>query len=300
MFEAFLKVFPIFLMFLLGFVLKKTKIFKAEDGGLLLKLVFFVASPALIYLSVSSLSITPSLIAFPIIAALTLLILYAVNTITTKSFTVSRQTVGVYKVGTLIANTAFALPFLLAVYGQESAARVAMYDLTGGFLTYVFVYSIAVRHGDGVPDRKFMMQKILISPPVWALVFGLIANVAHISTPGVITQVLQSLAALVSPLVILALGLYFSPRLLYPKLMSMALLTRVGGGFLIGWALSGVLGLTGWERALAIIMASAPVGFNTLVYANIEKLDTQFAASLLSYSIGLGLIIIPLLTVIFA
>lgn len=299
MLEAFLKVSPIFFIFLLGFFLKRSKLFKTEDGGLLLRLVFFVASPALIYLSVSKLDITPNLIAFPVIAAAVIVLLHGVNALTTQNMTVPRQTLGVYRVGTLIANTAFALPFLLAVYGHEAAAKVAMYDLTGGFLTYVFVYSIAVRHGDGVSDKKFILQKIFLSPPVWALTLGLIANILHIHTPEIAVQILESLAALVSPLVMLALGLYFSPRLVYPKLLSMALLTRMAGGFMIGYVVSGFFGLSGWERAAAIIMASAPVGFNTLVYANIENLDTKFATSLLSCAIAVGLIVIPLLTVLF-
>lgn len=300
MFEAFLKVLPIFFVFFLGYVLKKFKIFKFEDGGLLLKLNFFTASPALIYLSVSSLDITTSLLAFPAIATLTIFILHFVNSATTKNLDLPRQTLGVYRIGTLIANTAFTLPFLLAIYGQEAAARVAMHDLAGGFLTFIFIYSIAVRHGDEVPDKKYIMRKVLIAPPVWALLVGLTANLFHFQTPEVVASVLQNLANLVSPLVILALGMYFSPRLLYPKLIGMALFTRMVGGFAIGYGLSSLFGLTGWEKAAAVILASAPIGFNTLTYANMEKLDTKFAASLLSCAIGLGLVIIPLLTVIFA
>lgn len=298
MLSAFTKVLPIILIFALGYLLKKTKVFEAETGGIFLKLLFFVGSPALIYLSVSQLTITPSLLVFPIIATLTMAVVYGINSLVAKSFSVSRKTLGVYLTGTLIANTAFAVPFLLAVYGEAAAARVAMYDLAGGTLTYIFVYALAVRHGDQHPSPKFIIQKLLISPPLWALFIALVVNLAHLPTPEVVTAVLKNLAGLVSPLIMLVLGLYFSPKLLHPQLIGWGLITRMIGGAMVGLLLSQLFGLTGLDRAVAVICAGAPIGFNTITFANLEKLDTQFAASLVSAAIAVGLISIPILTVI--
>lgn len=296
MIDAFLKVLPVLLTFLLGYVLKKTKFFEPEDGGLLLKLVFFVGSPALTYLAISTLDITPNLLIFPLISALVMFTVYFADRVISRNFSVPQTTVGVYFIGTLIANTGFALPFLLATYGEDAAAMVAMYDLAGGFLTYVFVYSIAVQHGDHRPSNKFILQKILIAPPVWGLILGLIANFSGFETPVIITQLLKNLGNIVSPLIMLALGLYFSPKLLHPKMISLALLTRMGGGMMLGYVLSTLFGLTGIEKAIAIICAGAPIGFNTLTFANMEKLDVKFATSLVSTGIAIGLIVVPLLT----
>lgn len=298
MLEAFLKISPILATFALGYFLKKLKVFKADDGGLLLKLVFFVVSPALVYISTSTIKITPNLLAFPLIASLTMLVVYVVDVFVTKSFKVPAKTLGVYFVGTLIANTAFALPFLLATYGVEAVARVAMFDLAGGILTYTFVYSLAVKYGDQKPSTKFIIQKVLISPPVWALAVALLANFTNFQTPEIVTLFLRNLANLFSPLVMLALGFYFSPKFFHPKLISLGVVTRMMGGFVVGFILANTFRLSGIDRVVAIVCASAPIGFNTLTFSNMENLDSEFAASLVSIAIIIGLILIPVLTIV--
>src|SRR5512145_120000 len=183
MFEAFAKVLPILLIFALGYLLKKTNSLKAEDGGLLLKLCFYVGSPALTYLSVSQLKMSPGLLVFPAAAVLTTLTLYGVDLLVVKRLSAPRETLGVYMTGTLIANSSFVLPFLLAVYGPEAVARLAMYDLAAGFLIFAFVYSIAIQYGDREPSTAFILRKVLVSPPIWGLILGLVANLTHFTTP---------------------------------------------------------------------------------------------------------------------
>lgn len=296
MLEAYFKTFPIIAIFLLGFFLKRLKVFKPDDGGVLLKLLFFIVSPALIYLATSSLEITPKLLSFPLIAATTMFTIYFFNLFATKYFNVPRKTLGVYMIGTLIANTGFTLPFLLATHGLGAAARVAMWDLTGGFLTFVFVYSLAVKYGDKRPSNKFIVQKILISPPVWALFTGLLVNFANFQTPEIVLSVFKNISSAYTPLIMLALGFYFDLKISLPKHVVAGLLTRMLGGFIIGLSLSYVFKLDAQDRLITIICASAPIGFNTLTFSKMEKLDTQFAASLVSGGILVGLFLVPLLT----
>jgi len=44
-----------------------------------------------------------------------------------------------------------------------------------------------------------------------------------------------------------------------------------------------------------MIGAAAPVGYTTLTYSFLENLDMEFAASLISFSIIMGMIFVPLL-----
>jgi len=67
------------------------------------------------------------------------------------------------------------------------------------------------------------------------------------------------------------------------------------GGLALGLALSWVFGLEGIVRDIVIICSSAPVGYNTLVLSSLENLDKDFAASLVSISLILGIIYVPLL-----
>ena len=298
MLEAISKILPILAIFALGYSLKKAKVFKPEDGGVLLKLIFYVIAPALIYLSTSTVKITGSLLMFPAIAAISMMSIYLLDILVTKNFKVSPKTLGVYMVGTLIANTGFALPFLLATFGTDVVPRVAMFDLAGGVLTYSFVYSIAVKYGDKKLNSRFMLYKVLASPPLWATLLGLLANFFSIQSPEVANIFLKTISQAYTVLVMLALGFYFSPKILKPTIVFAGVITRMVGGFAIGYILSSLLGLTGLDKVAAIICTSAPIGYNTLTFSNLENLDIEFAASLVSIALAAGIILIPVLTVV--
>jgi predicted permease len=298
MFEIYLKLFPIFATFALGFGLKKAKIFHSENGSLLLKILFYIVSPAMGYLSTSQLVMTPHLLVLPLMSFLTMSSIYLLNVLVTKTFAVSRKTLGVYMVGTLITNTGFALPFLITAYGIEAVAKVAMFDLAGGVLAYSFVYSLAVKHGNDQPNLKFILQKVLLSPPLWAVVLGLTANWANFHTPEILVGFLQSLTNTYTVLGMLALGLVFDPTIFQPKLVTLGLLTRMVGGLALGYLLATVFNLTGSDRVIAIICTSAPIGFNTLTFTDLEKLDGKFAASLVSLGLVAGFCLIPVLLLV--
>ena len=73
---------------------------------------------------------------------------------------------------------------------------------------------------------------------------------------------------------------------------------RILGGLFLGVALTALFGLEGVTRSVIIICSSAPVGYNTLVLSSLENLDKDFAASLVSISLILGIIYVPILMLI--
>ena len=70
---------------------------------------------------------------------------------------------------------------------------------------------------------------------------------------------------------------------------------RILGGLAFGILLSNLFGLEDMLRKVVIICSSAPVGYNTLVLSSLENLDKEFAASLVSISLILGIIYVPVL-----
>ena len=94
-----------------------------------------------------------------------------------------------------------------------------------------------------------------------------------------------------------SLGLYFSPVSERFSQIFPVLVIRMGVGMLVGYILTQIFSFDGMLRSLIIIFSGAPVGYNTLVFASLEKLDEDFAASLVSYSIILGFVYIPILLI---
>ena len=110
---------------------------------------------------------------------------------------------------------------------------------------------------------------------------------------------LESINNLTFPLIMLALGIYFKPKLVQPKLLVFTLLVRPIGGLLVGFILLELFQIQGIARSIVLICAASPVGYNTLVFSSLTKLNVEFAANLVSTSVGLGIFYIPILILFF-
>jgi predicted permease len=97
----------------------------------------------------------------------------------------------------------------------------------------------------------------------------------------------------------IALGLIFEPKLKRLGSVMIAVFIRMGIGLMLGWLLCLILGLEGMTRTIIIASAGTPIGFNTLIFANLENMDKEFAASMVSISILIALVYLPLVIWLF-
>jgi len=95
------------------------------------------------------------------------------------------------------------------------------------------------------------------------------------------------------------LGLYFDPSLNNLGKALIGIFIRMGLGLGIGIALAAIFGLSGISRTVVIVNSALPIGFNTLIFANLENMDREFAATMVSISIFIALFYIPLLIWVF-
>jgi hypothetical protein len=270
------------------------KFLTKDDAELFLKLVFYISLPALIILSIAKIEITTDFLYLPIIPVFVIFSTFIISSFVGKLFDLPRKTFGVYLIGTLIMNIGFTLPFFIAAYGNEGLARASMFDFGNGLLTLTFVYFLACKYGND-KVHKTMIKKFALLPPIWALLIGIILNFTNIAIPSVANNFLQIVGDLTIPLIMLSLGIYFTPKIIKLLPLSSAIITRMGLGLLLGFLLVKLFNLDGLNRLIVLIGSAAPVGYNTLVFASLESLDKEFAASLVSISILLGIIFIPLL-----
>lgn len=298
--EIIIKTIPIFLIFLLGYVLKRLAILKKEDGDLFLKTVFYVAAPALILLSVSKVELQFDFIFLPVIAILVVLITYGVSYFIGRKLNLSRQTFGVFLVGPMIMNTHFLLPFIIAEYGEEGMAIFSLFDLGVALLAFTFVYYLACKYGTNNRNSKVMIKKFIFSPLLLSLVIAIMINLADLSIPAVADNFFRFLSNLVTPLVMLSLGIYFNLSITRFIPIVSAILIRMPFGFMLGYVFCGIFGLDGLNKILVLVMSAAPVGYNTLTFSSLENLDKEFAAGLISLSILSGFISTSLIIIFFS
>ncbi|MCB5230249.1 MAG: AEC family transporter [Candidatus Cloacimonas sp.] len=293
--DFLLQVVPIILLFVVGIILSRLKVLAKSDGDTLLKMSLYLSIPASVLLSMQRVVLEFQLFYLPLAAGVVVFSTYFIAKLFTRWVKMESKQEGTFLLGCMIMNTAFMLPFSLAAYDQEGFIRSALFDVGNVFLIFTFIYYIAIRYGGVKGSNTSVWKKMATLPPLWALIVGLILNLTKAKVPIAINNTLQFLANMTTPLVMVALGVYFQPRVHNVKKISLVYLIRIIGGLLSGLLFIAVFKVTGLNAKIIIASAAAPVGYNTLVLSQMEELDVEFAASLVSFSILLGIIYIPIL-----
>ena len=197
----------------------------------------------------------------------------------------------------MIMNLSFILPFYLMEAGEELLPIYVFFNVGHDLLLYTFVYFIATLHGSHKLYNPIMhgMKKILLLPPFWALIVGLLLNFNGLSVPSFLTETMTQIGAILVPLVLLALGAYFEFRIENPWQVFPVIFGRMALGGALAFFFVWLFSLEGASRLIVLLGGIAPLGFNTLVFSSLEGLDTEYASQLVSVSLVVGLFAIPLL-----
>lgn len=295
MIALILKVAPVLLIFVLGIILKKVRMFTEDNADTFLKLVFYVSFPASILVSITNIKLSLEFIFLPVAAINIIAVSYVVARITGGWFKLPRPRLGVFLVGSMIVNTALTFPFFLALYGEQGFARATLFDFGNGLMALTLAYFIAVKYGNDDGQNSAIIKKFLTSTPLWALFIAMTMNIAGVTLPEVITEFLKLLGSTLIPLYMISLGIRFNLRVVDLKALVSVISIRMLMGLLLGFIFVSLFRLEGLNRVVVLVGSSAPVGLTTLTFATMEKLDTEFAASLVSVSLLIGIIVMPLL-----
>ncbi len=296
----FLKVIPLILAFFFGVFIKSVKLMKKEDAGVILKLVLSATLPALALLSILKVDLKPELLYLPFTAQAVVFIVYLIAWWAGKQLKLPQTTFGSFLVGCLIMNTGFSLPFFQAKFGMEGFARASLFDIGNSFLIFTFAYYNAVKYGENCKTCRFDWMKFVKLPPLWGLLIGLTIRALQIRVPELGLGFLNLVGQPTIPLIMIALGLVFDPKLHRLGAVMTAIFIRMGVGLLLGWLLTVIFGLQGMTRTIIIANSATPIGFNTLIFANLENMDREFAANAVSISILIALGYLPLIIWLFS
>ena len=127
--KILIEIIPVIFIFFIGFLLRKTKVLKKENGDLLLKLIFYLSLPALIIFSITSIELSKELLFIPFIAMWVILTTFFISLLIGKLFFAKSRPLGTFLVGSMAMEVSFAIPFVFSAYGNEGIARLALFDL---------------------------------------------------------------------------------------------------------------------------------------------------------------------------
>ena len=263
----------------------------------MLKVVFYAGMPALIFLSVVKIHFDPSLLLLcffaPVVVSVSMIVLFGLRRSLLQKM--NYKTFGALLTGVVIMNTGFLVPFVQVSYGAEGLARLAVIDAFNAITTVTLVYAVVVSLGKDKLDGKYIAGKLLIAPPLWSLVLALLFKFFSITPPDIIMHTFALIAQLVSPVILLALGLKFTLKIDKPLTVLLALALRFGLGVLIGLSFVRLFGLHGLDAQIVLFASLAPIGFNSITFSELEKLDVKFAASQASIGLIIAMLAAPLI-----
>ncbi len=293
------KIIPLILAFFTGIAFKKLKLLSKEDAPVLLRLVLTVTLPALTIIAISNVVIVADMALIPVMAVIVVFLMFGISSFVGRRIKLSGPTFGSFLVGTMIMNTAYSLPFFAAAFGNEGLARASLFDIGNTFMIFTFTYFNAIKYGENSHTDKIQWGKFLRLPPLWAMLIAFVWKASSLQLPRLSLNFLNLIGLPTVPLVMIALGLYFDPSLSNLGKAAIGIFIRMGVGLGIGIALAAIFGLQGITRTVVIVNSALPIGFNTLIFANLENMDREFAATLVSISIFIALFYIPLLIWLF-
>ena len=291
--------FIIILTFLLiGMALRRVPEFSDETGRILNLFVIYVSLPALVLINIPALDLSQNLLV-PVIMPWAMLLL-SVGTVLALSKILHwrREVTGCFLLLIPLGNTSFlGIPMVEAFFGKELIPYALLYDQFGSFLALAIYGSLilAIYDEQSQLSVKSVVKKIVLFPPFIALVLAFLLR--PYSYPPVAVSLLETLAATLVPVVMIAVGFQLRFRL------GREVTSQLGIGLglklvvtpLAALLFCKVLGLEGDIVRVSIFEAGMPSMISAGALAIMANLSPALAAALVGFGIIFSFVTLPLL-----
>lgn len=198
----------------------------------------------------------------------------------------------VLKFASIYGNTGFmAIPLAQSLMGTEG-----VFFASCGMIAYnvfAFTHGTHVMSGEG----KFKLKKLILNPGVISCLIGMPLFLLQIKLPSVITQPIEYIGSLNTPIAMLIFGTYlsktnFKTMLFNGKVYIVALLKLIIMP-LICLGIYRLIGITGSLLVAAIITAAVPSGNNTFMFASKYDKDYELASQTVALVSFISILTMP-------
>ena len=265
-------VLPVFGTVVLGYALARWRLFSAEVGTALVRFMYYLAIPAMLFRSLASAEL-PAQIPWSYLFAFylpALAIFLGAMFLARLRFGWQRREEGIAGMAASYSNMIMlGYPLTLAAFG--SAGAVPMFILLATQSTLLFplvTYSIEGRGDSGFRWRG--MAKLALNPVILSLTLGVTANLMGIAMHPGPDRMLELLGAAGPGCALVALGIGLAQYELSGDYRNVAQLVVIKNlvypaGVWLGCMLSGVE--DEWLY-VAVLLAAMPTGINTFIFSS--------------------------------
>lgn len=280
----------LFLCLILGFWLKRARLFPANGHEALNAFIVNISLTALALYYLPQIKLSASVI-FPVaVAWISIAAAFLLFSFLAPRLGWTSSILGAIVLTAGFANTSFVgIPVIQALYGEEGIKTVMLVDQPGSFiaLSTVGLYLVNFYSG-GSSGAREIFTKIMRFPPFWGFIIGLVMNIFNFSHHLVSADVLKTLGATTVPLALFSVGsqLTFSE----PRKYLQPLLWGLSFKLILIPALIFVLyrfifGQNGTEIEISILESAMP----PMIMASILAASHGLEPRLCNLMVGLGI-----------
>lgn len=279
----------VFLFFIFIGILLKSKFKSKEEISGIKKIILNLALPATIFIALLGIKVEPHLLVLPLLALGLNLLLFLAMPFILPVMGIGRGTPEFRTAKLLVPSLAPGLssfPFILEFLGEDYLAKAAMSDLGNKVFVLFFLYLVAMNWHYGLQsngqknDGKKLgpLIKAMVSEPVnifigMALVL-LAFGMSMDSLPFFLSETLEKLSLIMTPLVLLFIGLAVKiKRKQFFQIFSL-LCTRAGLVLLICGAFVLISGIQA-QNEILLILAFGLSACSFWPYAHIAAVDSM-------------------------
>jgi len=282
----------------LGVAFRHMEAFPKQTAQTLNMFALYVALPAVILLKVPHLEFSRDMIVVALTPWIMLLFSAALVIIVGKNRGWSRETIGVLLLVVPIGNTSFmGVPMVNAFFGEAGIPFLIIYDQIGTMIIFaVYGSVILAMHGrEGRVKASEIARRAVLFPPTLALAAGLLLR--FWPYPAALVKGLETLAGMLTPLVMTAIGfqlrIRLSPGVIRPLGFGLAVKLIIAPlAALLGCRL---LGLNGLAADIAVFEAGMPPMVTAGALAMAAGMVPELAAAMVSLGMALAFLTLPLL-----
>jgi malonate transporter and related proteins len=285
-------ILPIFAIVVAGWLAGITGYVPRELGTSLTRFAYYVAMPALVFLTIGDETLR-SLLDWRFLAAFgggSLICFFIVMVIAWLRPGASFGASAMVGAAASMTNTAFvALPVLKALYGNPGVLAAAVATIFIGALMFpMLVVMLEIGRFQG--SRKIrmgpLMRQIATNPVIVATILGLAWSYAGLGMPWPLESVLSIFGDALTPCALFAIGLELTVDALRERLTFYSLLTAIKLVIvpLVVYGLCVASGLDRIATVCAVVCAAVPTGKSAYVLAVEYDVERNMVGTVISMS----------------
>ena len=301
-------ILPILLLFILGFILQKSKSFSEPTIAGIKRIVSDLALPALMFQAFSTLEIENSYLILVITIFMVCLLMVLLGKALAKPLGMSSPYFPLMMGGFEMGMLGYAL--FISVYGTEHLGKFALVDLGQVLFVFFVLMALLIKERDGVHNTKVLLRQFVTSPVIIAIFLGILVSLfaKDIELNNLflsLGEFIDLLASLTVPLIAISIGYGIHIKKDGLALAFKTILVRKGlliilalliNRFLVG----GLLGMPAIYRYAVLVMFLTPPPFIITIFMRPgDKESADYVDNTLSMDTLVSIIMVMVATAIY-